>query len=562
MTTLRPLLLPIALIVAVAVTLFAAPARAQYTLVWEDDFNGTSVDPTKWQFQVGTGCPNVCGWGNNELEYYRAENATVAGGFLTIRAKQEAFGGKSYTSARLRSQGLADFTYGKIEMRAKLPIGRGMWPAFWMLPTNSPYGNWPVSGEIDIMEYLGHQPTQMFGTLHYGNPNQIFSSSSTSLPSGTFHDDFHTFAIEWEPNQIRWLLDGVQYACKSNWISSAAGYPAPFDKPFHMLLNLAVGGNLPGSPDASTIFPQDYVIDWVRVWQKPLDRTTILFDGMDHANPFGNGYFVFNGGGGGSIAASTDLPPQDGCGAALAVGYGGPSGYIGGFGRTFPLDLSGMTNFEFWINPDANQSYTLEINLQEDDNGDNAADEEFQYNFVVSPTGPGAIAGGGWQKVSIPLSAFFKDTSVLPGGNGVLDPIPTSKGGNGQLINVVMAIISQGGGSQTFRTDYWNFRNNTLLAVPGEATSPRMLGAAAPNPFRANTTLHFSLLRDEEYSVTIHDLAGRRIRELASGLGSAGEQTVSWDGRTDTGSRAAPGVYMIRLRRGNGADVRKIVLQR
>ena len=559
MKILRSLSLPVAL--AAALTLISAPAHAQYTLVWEDEFTGTSVDPARWQFQIGTGCPSLCNWGNNELQYYRAENATVAGGLLTITARQQSFGGKAYTSARMRSLGLADFTYGKIEMRAKLPIGRGMWPAFWMLPTNSPYGNWPVSGEIDIMEYVGHQPSQMFGTLHYGNPTQIFSSSATTLPLGTFHDGFHTFGIEWEPNQIRWLLDGVQYACKSNWISSAAGYPAPFDKPFHMLLNLAVGGNLPGSPDASTVFPQEFVIDWVRVWQKPVDGTSILFDGMDHANPFGNGYFVFNGGGGGGISANTDLPPQDGCGASLAVGYGGPAGFIGGFGRTFPIDLSGKTNFEFWIKPDASQSYTLEINLQEDDSGDNAADEEFQYNFVVSPAGPGAIAGGGWQKISIPLSAFFDDNSVFPGGNGVLDPISVGKGGNGQLISVVMAIISPGGGNQTFRTDFWNFRNTAALAVSDDAAAPRRLVAAAPNPFRANTTLRFTLTQDEYYAVTIHDLAGRRVRDLAAGRGTAGERTVSWDGRTDAGTRAAPGVYMIRLRRGTGAEVRKIVLQ-
>lgn len=561
MKTPRSLLLLVVL--AAFATLSAAPAQAQYTLAWEDNFDGTTVNTSKWAFQTGTGCPTLCNWGNNELQYYRAENATVAGGFLTITARQQAFGGKSYTSARLRSLGLADFTYGKIEMRAKLPIGRGLWPAFWMLPTNSPYGNWPMSGEIDIMEYVGHQPAQVFGTLHYGNPNQIYSSTSTSLASGTFHDGFHTFAIEWEPNRIRWLVDDVQYACKSNWISSAGGYPAPFDKPFHMLLNLAVGGNLPGSPDGSTVFPQEFVIDYVRVWQKPQDMTSILFDGMDHANPFGNGWFVFNGGGGGSIAANSTLPPQDGCGSSLEVGYGGPNGYIGGFGRTFPIDLTGKTNFQFWINPDANQRYTLEINLQEDDNGDNSTDEEFQYNFVVSPTGPGAIAGGGWQKVSIPLSSFVDDNSVFPGGNGVFDPISTLKGGNGQLVGVVMAIISQGGGNQTFRTDYWNFRNTTALGVEDDvAPGPRLLGAAAPNPFRSSTTLRFAVQKDESYAVTVHDLSGRRVRELESGRGLAGERTVSWDGRTDAGASAAPGVYLIRVRRDSGAEVRKIVLQR
>lgn len=561
MKTPRSWFLP--LVFAAASLLPAMPAHAQYTLVWADEFNGTSVDPSRWQFQIGTGCPSLCGWGNNELQYYRSENATVAGGFLTITAKQESFGGKAYTSSRLRSQGLADFTYGKIEMRAKLPIGQGIWPAFWMLPTSSPYGGWPVSGEIDIMEYLGQQPNRVFGTLHYGNPDQIFSSTATTLPSGTFNDDFHTFAVEWEPNRIRWLLDGVQFACKSNWISSAAGYPAPFDTPFHMLLNMAVGGNLAGPPNASTVFPQQYVIDYVRVYQKPLDDCCILFDGMDHANPYGNGYFIFNGAGGGGIGTNADLPPEDGCGASLEAGWGGPAGFIGGFGRSFRLDLDGMTHFEFWIKPDAGQSYTLELNLQEDDTGDNATDEEFQYNFVVSPTGPGAIAGGGWQKISIPLSSFFDDNSFYPGGNGILDPVPTSNGGNGQLTNVVIAILSPAGGSQTFRTDFWNFRRVSPVSVEDAvAEAPKRLSPAAPNPFSASTTLRFTLARGESYSVAVYDLAGRRVRELAAGRGEAGEQAVTWDGRIDAGERAAPGIYLVRLRRGADVESRTIVLQR
>jgi hypothetical protein len=355
----------------------------------------------------------------------------------------------------------------------------------------------------------------------------------------------------------------VQFACKSNWISSAAGYPAPFDTPFHMLLNMAVGGNLAGPPNASTVFPQQYVIDYVRVYQKPLDDCCILFDGMDHANPYGNGYFIFNGAGGGGIGTNADLPPEDGCGASLEAGWGGPAGFIGGFGRSFRLDLDGMTHFEFWIKPDAGQSYTLELNLQEDDTGDNATDEEFQYNFVVSPTGPGAIAGGGWQKISIPLSSFFDDNSFYPGGNGILDPIPTSNGGNGQLTNVVIAILSPAGGSQTFRTDFWNFRRVSPVSVEDAvAEAPKRLSPAAPNPFSASTTLRFTLARGESYSVAVYDLAGRRVRELAAGRGEAGEQAVTWDGRIDAGERAAPGIYLVRLRRGADVESRTIVLQR
>lgn len=547
----------------------AAPAAAQYTLVFEDEFDGTQVDPARWQFQIGTGCPSLCGWGNNELQYYRAENASVAGGLLRITAKQESFGGRSYTSARLRTQGLADFAYGKIEMRAKLPIGRGLWPAFWMLPTASPYGGWPVSGEIDIMEYVGHQPSRVFGTLHYGNPGHLFASTATTLPAGTFHDDFHVFGIEWEPNRITWLLDGVPYGCTSHWVTSAAPYPAPFDTPFHLLLNLAVGGNLPGPPDGTTVFPQEFVVDWVRVWQRPAEPR-LVFDGMDHANPLGNGWFVFNGAGGGGIGGNTaDLPPQDGCTASLEAGWGGPAGYIGGFGRGFPLDLTGMTHFEFWIRPDPGQSYTLQINLQDDDDGNdsvpsapNGRDDEFQYDLVVGPSGPGAIAGGGWQKISIPLSAFFDDNSYHWGGNGVFDPYPVAAGGNGRLVNVVIAIISPSGGDQTFRTDFWSFRNANVVSVPAVSSIARSaLRGVHPNPASAGATIRFSLDREGSYELAVYDLRGRRVRRLESGRAPVGDRSVRWDGMTTTGGRAAPGVYLVRLTHGGATETLKLVLQ-
>ena len=178
----------------------AAPATAQYQLVWADEFNGSSLDLTKWQPEIGTGCPNLCGWGNNELQYYRAENATVGGGQLTITARQQSFGGASYTSARLRTKNQGDWTYGRFEMRAKLPVGQGIWPAFWMLPTDNVYGTWAASGEIDIMEYVGQDPDRVLGTLHYGAPwpDNVYTGDDYVLPTGNFDDDFHVFAIEWD----------------------------------------------------------------------------------------------------------------------------------------------------------------------------------------------------------------------------------------------------------------------------------------------------------------------------------------------------------------------------
>jgi beta-glucanase (GH16 family) len=257
----------------------ARPASAQCAeipncaLVWSDEFDGTEVDLSKWTFQLGDGTEFGLppGWGNNELQYYRAENATVAGGFLTIAAREESVGGRDYSSARLRSAGKGDWTYGRMEMRAKMPVGQGLWPAFWMLPSDSIYGTWAASGEIDIVEYVGSRPDRIFGTIHYGGPwpRNVYSSTSYFLPGGTFHDDFHVFALEWEPGELRWYVDGEPFAVRRSWYSTGGPFPAPFDADFHLLLNLAVGGNLPGPPGPATVFPQEYVIDYVRVYQVP-----------------------------------------------------------------------------------------------------------------------------------------------------------------------------------------------------------------------------------------------------------------------------------------------------
>ena len=172
-----------------------------------------------------------------------------------------------------------------------MPIGQGFWPAFWMLSSDtSIYGPWAASGEIDIVEYIGSDPNRIFGTIHYGAsfPGNIFSSTDYFLPSGTFNDDFHVFAMEWEFGEIRWYVDGVQYASRDSWFSTGGPFPAPFDVDFHLLLNMAVGGNLPGPPDGTTVFPQEYVIDYVRVYQVPNDPPVVAITSptagdIDHA---------------------------------------------------------------------------------------------------------------------------------------------------------------------------------------------------------------------------------------------------------------------------------------
>lgn len=232
-----------------------------YLLVFEDDFNGASLDANTWSYQLGDG-----GWGNAELQNYTNTNATLSNGILSITATEPTPG--YYESSRIRSKSLQDFKYGKIEARIKLPEGQGIWPAFWMMPTCDVYGGWPSSGEIDIMEYLGHDTNTVYGTCHYGNSptDKDQSGSNYNLASGGFNDDFHIFSIEWSENTITWYVDNVQYhAIDQNTVPP---YNYPFNEDFHFILNVAVGGNWPGNPDATTSFPQTMEIDYVRVYQE------------------------------------------------------------------------------------------------------------------------------------------------------------------------------------------------------------------------------------------------------------------------------------------------------
>lgn len=239
-----------------------------YNLVWSDEFSGTALS-TDWTFQLGDGCPDLCGWGNQELEFYKKENTSLADGNLTITAKRESAGGKAYTSSRLITKGKKFFTYGRIDIRAKLPKGQGLWPALWMLGENIDEVSWPKSGEIDIMEMIGgskdNQDGTVHGTVHWdNNGNYANYGGSTKLPFGIFNDEYHVFSIDWTQREIIWLLDGVKF----HVIDITPPGLDEFHKPFYFILNVAVGGTWPGSPDASTIFPQEMKVDYVRVFQK------------------------------------------------------------------------------------------------------------------------------------------------------------------------------------------------------------------------------------------------------------------------------------------------------
>lgn len=251
------------------------PAQAR-RLVWSDEFNGpkgSAVDGSKWVFDKGGD-----GWGNRELEFYTGNkhNASMSGkGHLVITALKESpsskkqcwYGPCRYSSARIKTKGKFEQAYGRFEARIKVPYGQGVWPAFWMLGNDIKTAGWPACGEIDIMEIIGREPSTLYGTLHgpgYSGAESI--GDRYNLPGSAFSDSFHVFAVEWEPQSIRWYVDGTLFQTRTP-ADLPEGAEWVYDHPFFLLLNLAVGGNWPGSPDDTTRFPQKMLVDYVRVYQ-------------------------------------------------------------------------------------------------------------------------------------------------------------------------------------------------------------------------------------------------------------------------------------------------------
>ncbi len=272
-----------------------------YKLVWEDHFEGTELNMDDWNYEY-----HEPGWVNNELQEYvdSAENIYVEDGKLVIKAvKTEENGQVSYTSGRVNTQNKHDFKYGRFEARIKVPSGQGFLPAFWMMPTNENlYGQWPKCGEIDIMEVLGNATTVNHGTIHYGEPHAS-SQGSAALSLDDYSRKYHVFACEWEPSEIRWYVDGKLYHRVSEWYTKREGfgettYPAPFDQPFYMILNLAVGGDWPGNPEPDAVFGEnaELKVDFVRVFQKDSydENVTMPVKEVKLPEPDETGNFVKN----------------------------------------------------------------------------------------------------------------------------------------------------------------------------------------------------------------------------------------------------------------------------
>jgi len=378
-----------------------------WQLVWSDEFDGNSLDESKWSYQFGTGASEgLSGWGNNELQYYtdREENVFVQNGNLHIVAREESYQGRNYTSARLRSIDQGDWRYGRFEIRAKVPEGQGIWPAIWMMPTDDVYGRWPASGEIDIMELVGHEPNVVHGTIHYGPPH-TYSGGSLTKESGAYSDEFHTYALEWERGEMRWYIDGEHYHTETNWFTDEHDFPAPFEQRFHLLLNVAVGGNWPGSPDHTTEFPQEMVIDYVRVYQDAEAEPRVSLP-LTFEDRFFNWDDAFTGFEGGSVSV-VENPDPDNTNNSGWVGMMVKDGGEYRAGATFEAErsfsFSGELN-EITMNVWSPRPDVPILIKMEQQNGD------AEYEIVQQTT-----ESGQWEKITwnVPASGYNEEWDII-----------------------------------------------------------------------------------------------------------------------------------------------------
>ncbi len=243
---------------------FSAISTAQktnYKLVWEEQFVGSQLDESIWNFELGNGCPNLCGWGNNELQVYTKNNHFVKDGYLTIIAKKVD---GQYSSTRITTKSNKEFKYGRIETRAKLPIGKGIWPAFWMLGSNISEVGWPKCGEIDILEYIGKEPDVIFTSLHtQASHGNTINTKKTKIE--TIEEGFHIYAVDWNEQKMDFFVDEKLVYTFNPQLKNEDIWP--FDKNFFIIINMAIGGNFGGPEVDNSIFPQEFIIDYIKVYQ-------------------------------------------------------------------------------------------------------------------------------------------------------------------------------------------------------------------------------------------------------------------------------------------------------
>ncbi len=402
--------------------------HAAWQLAWSDEFGGAAVNTSNWTYDTGngfwTGSYWVSGWGNNELEYYtsRPQNVYVADGLLHIVARQESYSGFNYTSGRIKTMGLFTQQCGRFEFRARLPEGTGTWPALWMLPQNATYGGWPNNGEIDVVENKGTHPDQAGGTIHFGgaNGNDVYFGQTYTFPAGDSVTNFHLYALEWTSNSISWSVDGVTYEVQTNWWSNIGTstdtypYPAPFNQPFYILMNLAIGGNYLGNPSTNTInsgttFPAEMQLDYVRASaQAPATTPPDAPTGLT-ASP-----------GGANVFLSWDASPDGATGYNVkrSTASGGSSATIASVATTSYTDTTASSCSTYYYVVSATNS------IGESTNSSEAAAALGAYALAVNSGGgaagqfiPDGYFSGGTEAAAVTTTI---DTSA------VTDPAPQS----------------------------------------------------------------------------------------------------------------------------------------
>lgn len=235
--------------------------KAKRKLIWQENFNGSTLNQNVWNFELGNGCPNICGWGNNEKEVYTNNNHQIIDGKLIIRAKKE---GQVYTSTRITTKDKKQFQYGRIEARAKLPLGKGLWPAFWMLGSNISQVGWPKCGEIDILEYVGKTPHIAYTSLHTQDSHgETINTKKTNIPK--IEEGFHLYTIDWTKDKIEFFIDNKSVYTFQPELKNENTWP--YNQPFYFIINLAVGGNFGGADIDDKVFPQEFIIDYIKVYQ-------------------------------------------------------------------------------------------------------------------------------------------------------------------------------------------------------------------------------------------------------------------------------------------------------
>ncbi|GAB5536637.1 MAG: hypothetical protein Rubg2KO_28860 [Rubricoccaceae bacterium] len=579
-------------------------ASQDWQLVWADEFDTPGPpDPSKWEHELGGG-----GWGNQESQLYTnsQDNARVEDGMLIIEAREEQVGSNPYTSARLVTRDRASWTYGRMEARIKLPEGQGIWPAFWMMPQDSPYGGWPTSGEIDVMEYLGHETNRVHGTIHYGGGEigHRFTGTDYTLSSGTFSDDFHTFAVEWEPREIRWYVDDVRVQKQISWTSAAGPYPAPFDQPFFLILNVAVGGEWPGYPDATTTFPQQMQVDYVRVYEDAAAYPEVTFDGPEDGSTVDAGAtvelaastvsegvtqveFVQDGG---VLATDTEAPYTadvagvvDGCytlGARatneagfitettpvqVTVGAGCPDGSRAPY-LMVPAVIPGPVEAEYYDLGGPDVAYkdfsptNTESGIRQLEGVDIQPSRDFGGGYDLAAVGAREwttytieVAEAGTYRVQARVAGAVGGTIRLSlDGEDLLGDLSIpGTGGDITYGNALRNTVELPAGRHVLRIDFRSggFVLNRLIFATASSTAgeeeviDRALELRVhPSPASTWADVTYELANAGPAGIVVHDVVGREVARVASSWRAAGEHTVS----LDVGA-LAPGVYLVTL---------------